>query len=145
MATFWRNAEAEGLAKDLIAKHHPHLAEASIEYLFTDAPMKRAGRTLYGKAKKVGELLKHFAACDFVILLQDAQWSGFSQDQRKAAVDHELCHCGRNEEGEYFLAGHDIEEFQAIIERHGFWTQDIKDLAANVAVQLELLQEPQGG
>lgn len=142
MATFHPNTEAEVLAKDLIAKYHTHLQQADIAYLFTDKSLKQLGKPLLGKAAKASPILRHFSGHDFIILFPEELWSSLNPEQRKALVDHELCHCGADpESGGVRVVGHDVEEFYAIIERHGFWQQDLQDLAVNVSMQLELLEE----
>jgi hypothetical protein len=62
-------------------------------------------------------------------------WTTLSKEQRVALVDHELCHF----EVEYpdddekqrtiHITGHDVEEFTAVIERHGAWRPPLEDLA----------------
>jgi len=149
MATYWRNVEAEGLGKDLIAKHHQHLEKAKISYLFTDAQMKSAGQPGLAQARKATDLLKHISGTDIFLLFQEQQWSGLAPPQRTALVDQELSRCLRNEgdEGEPTWAVVPVswESLLTVIGRHGFWCQPIKEFAAGIATQLELWTEGQGG
>ena len=56
-----------------------------------------------------------------------------------ALVDHELEHCCE-EDGKYFIQGHDVEDFLAVIKRNGFWTPDLRRIEAEaVQGKLELV------
>lgn len=69
------------------------------------------------------------------------EWNLLTDSQRRALVDHELCHCGVKDPGadepEWTLRAHDIEEFKAVIERHGFWKSDVREFS-EAAHQLKL-------
>jgi hypothetical protein len=149
MATYWRNADAEGLGKDLIAKYHQHLEEAKISYLFTDAQMKLCGQPGLAKARRANDLLKYISGTDIFLLFQDQQWSGLTPAQRTALVDQELSRCVAHvEEGEdpsWKVVPVSWESLLAVIGRHGFWCQPIKDFAAGIATQMDLWTEGQGG
>jgi hypothetical protein len=52
-----------------------------------------------------------------------------SNAEREALIDHELCHMKYNtgdEASTYSLREHDIQEFAAIIARHGLWDEDLR-------------------
>lgn len=75
----------------------------------------------------------------FVIEIAQDEWAELGDDQRLALLDHELAHChvviecdedtgqeiGRTLE----IREHDIEEFTAIVERHGLWHPGLQDFA----------------
>ena len=50
--------------------------------------------------------------------------------QREALIEHVLCHIDKDWDKEgnpkYSLVGHDLEEFSAVVQRHGMWMNDIK-------------------
>lgn len=127
------SSEAAAIASALIEKHHDHLAKATIRYLEARTAGSRHGKPLAGKALKMSGLLKHFGKADFIIVLDREHWGAMTPEQRAALVDHELCHCGvkHTDAGEvrYSIKGHDVEEFKAIIERHGLWQLDLVDFA----------------
>jgi hypothetical protein len=58
---------------------------------------------------------------DFIIVLAEDVWDELSSYQRRALVDHELCHCMVTEKEEQRLVPHDIEMFRKNFERFGFW------------------------
>lgn len=55
----------------------------------------------------------------------DGHRIGLSDAQRVALVDHELCHCAVHE-GNLKMRAHSIEEFSAIVRRHGLWKPDVE-------------------
>jgi len=145
MATYSRNMEAEGLGKDLIAKHHQHLETAGIAYLFTDSEMKTGGQIGLAKARKLPDLTNHLTGFHIALLFQDNQWSGLSPAQRKALVDQELQRCAAktDEEGvtTYSVGPLTWEDLVTIIQRHGLWHQPIKEFAQAVVKQLDLFEQ----
>lgn len=130
MAVEWEKAPEDviELAKELIEKHHPHLRSAKIGILFrSEAPMRKGRRTL-GKAGKVTPRWKPLLEerLDFVIWLAADWWlDELDSRQQKALLDHELCHCILGDNG-WTTRGHDIEEFNVILERYGPWREDLE-------------------
>jgi hypothetical protein len=153
--------EPAKIAEDLIARYHPHLEEASILYLFTTQERKKCDRVRLASAKKFSAMERYLsslhvdaeasasidAGADFLILFDVKQWSILRDDQRVALVDHECCHCARFEvitrhddvELVWGIKGHDVEEFHAVLERHGFWQPDIQTMAQVVQLKLPLV------
>lgn len=142
------------IAEDLIREHHDHLADVRIEYAFRDKAAKKAGKTVFGTARKVGGL-NAFLATDtdetgsdevddfFVIEIAEDTWRILDQFQRVALVDHELCHCvieHDEETGEpkLKLKGHDLEEFRSIVDRHGLWEPELVSMADSMAKAVQL-------
>lgn len=136
--------DVEAIANELIGEIHMHLSPARMLYLFTNKKRKRCDRVVLGTAQKLSGMQKFLSSgnsavefgYDFIILVGKVEWAELEDSQRRALVDHELCHCGVKDpdadEPEWTLKGHDIEEFKAVIERHGFWKHDVKDFAETV-------------
>lgn len=154
--TYSSAPEVKKIAEDLIPKHHEHLEQVQIEYVFRSEAAKEAGKTILGKARKVGGLNAFLLANEreelddeetvtfFVIEIARDAWSGLTKAQRTGLVDHELTHCRTkyNDEGDLtlYVAPHDLEEFHAVVERHGLWQRDV-EIFVNVANhQLTLLE-----
>lgn len=141
--------EVERIAETLIRDHRRDLIENGairIEYLFRSEAALSKGREVWGTARKVTGL-NAFLAVDkgdapvgrpgdddevepfFVIEIAHDIWQTLSRRQRIALVDHELTHLRvvTNEKGETVLklAGHDVEEFTAILRRHGTYKPDL--------------------
>lgn len=131
------SAEVREMATKYINQFHQHLANARIEYLFTDKPIRKKGKERLGEMKLVSGLNSYLATRDleepqeqmFVMIINRSTWDLLVDrpDAREALVDHELAHADRDVEGVLSLNPHDIEEFNAIVERHGAWMKDISD------------------
>lgn len=133
--------DAEQIANELITEIHAHLSPARILYLFTSKTRKRCDRVVLGSAQKLSAMQKFLSSgnsavedgYDFIILIGKQEWESLEDKQRRALIDHELCHCGvkdpDDDEPQWTLKGHDIEEFKAVIERHGFWKPDVQAFA----------------
>jgi hypothetical protein len=150
--------EPAEIAKDLIARYHQHLVDARILYLFTTQERKKCDRVRLASAKKFSAMERYLsslhlegeasasvdAGADFLILFDVNQWSIMHDDQHVALTDHELCHCAKVEvvtrhddiELVWGIRGHDVEEFHAVLERHGFWRPEIQTLAHVVQQKL---------
>src|SRR5208282_650338 len=99
------------------------------------------GRIVLGKCKKISDFEKEYIPYDFVIILNDLYWSRFDDKQRLALMDHELHHAApkldddcEHEEDErgrkvWRTRKHDIEEFRAVVERHGCYKSDLEAFA----------------
>ena len=109
------------LANELIYEHHPWLAAWRIGFVFRSDGMKKNGRITIGNTSKVSPKYTPHLALDYLIWLALDTWENLTAMQRKALVDHELCHIDTNGR----LRGHDVEEFGEIIRRYGLWTPDL--------------------
>lgn len=134
------------LLRDLVQAHHTHLIDARIALAWcTSWRPDVDGRVVLGKCKKASDLDRELAAFDFIILLKKSFWQDLAvtADQRAALLDHELCHADvkldertgepvTDERGRkvYRLRKHDIEEFAAVVERHGVYKRDLEQFAA---------------
>jgi hypothetical protein len=79
---------------------------------------------------------------DFIMVLDATFWQQASMIQREALVYHELCHAAHkvDKDGEpvfddegnpvWDIVGHDIEEFNEVVERYGAWLPDIAGFIA---------------
>jgi len=112
------------LAEEIRAQHHPELEGARIAYLFVPKGPVSGGVVRLGKAKKQSELQALVSGKDFLIILSADQWEVLDGRRRAALLDHELCHCWPkfNKDGEpdgWTVRHHDLEDFAAVVERHG--------------------------
>jgi hypothetical protein len=149
-ATYWRAGDdVSALAEEIIGDHHPHLAEARIFFLFRDEAQETRGKVVLGKASKMSEKESAIAGehFDFKIELAHDYWKPGSPAFRRALLDHELCHCDAEEDEDgklvYKMRSHDVEEFTAIIERHGAWKDDLREFCDAVQ-QLDLFEGATG-
>lgn len=131
--------EVEQIARQLIAQYHNHLVNANIRYLFRRGPWTSKKRETLGQATKVSGVNQFLTGLDFVIMINIEVWSQLDQKEKVALVDHELEHCCE-EDDKYFIQGHDVEDFLAVIRRNGFWTPDLRRIQ-DEAVQGKLFEE----
>lgn len=149
---YWEADEVDEIALDLINKFHPHLAGESIIYLFRSEHAESNGKIELGKAKRIGGLNAYLAnrhdleqqndagdnpaekqVAEPIKLIEIAfdVWQQLNTKQREALVDHELMHFA----ADGGMRGHDLEEFRAIVDRHGLWRPEIELFAQTIAQQ----------
>jgi hypothetical protein len=137
------NPEVYELMDELIAAHHPDLAsaDARIALAWRLGWKPSSGKLKLGMCRLAADIDAALHGYDFIILLNSEVWKEFSDTQRRALLDHELCHAGvcKDKEGEikqdensravFGLVKHDLEEFVCIVERYGCYLQDIEVFA----------------
>lgn len=127
------------LAEELIEQWHPHLKEARIGFVLRDESQTSKGQEVYGQASTVPAKYKpELGDLEFYIWIAEPALN-WQSERLRALVDHELQHCNYSySSGLPTIRGHDIEEFTAIIERHGFWNRQLFELQRNMEKQLKL-------
>ena len=127
----------EKLVTELVEKYHAHLTRARIIVLGKPKASKTHGKVNVAKARRatpaIQALLRDASGVDVHYLIEvgmDA-WDGQSARQKRAILDHELHHFtgmevddkGREKWG---LRGHDVQEFTAVVRRHGAYHADLE-------------------
>lgn len=162
--------EVGKIAREIIAEHHRHLVNTRIEFLFSDTTPTSGGQEVWAKSRKISGLSAFLAAENeypdfwvdkesgdedspkypgpfFVVVVASPIWHDLSFAQKKALVDHELCHLEVDEDsGKLSTRGHFIEEFPEVLKRHGLWnreTQVFHETSAKAA-QLTLTDADEG-
>jgi hypothetical protein len=124
-------------------KFHDDVGEAAIGLAWRKRLKEdKDGHLVLGKCVKVSDLYREFAAYNFIIVLNREVWedSEFTIDKKNALVDHELCHAAAasDDEGAVYderhrrvfrVRKHDIEEFHAVVQRHGCYKRDLEAFA----------------
>lgn len=133
-STAWvREIAAEVMVSELVLKHHTHLERATIVVVSKPKASKKAGKIVYATIQVASDLVRILSEedPDYVITLGRDEWGHMQMDMKWAILDHELCHAdGRDEESEkWLLVGHDVEEFGAVIRRHGLWRLGLRAFA----------------
>jgi predicted metallopeptidase len=123
----------EELAKELIPKHHSHLVNCKIAYLYKNKEMKSKGRKVVATAEKISAKNHKLSGYHFLITVAYPTYNELSDAQKRAIIDHELEHCfveddEQTGEPKYKLLPHDVEEFGSIIMRHGLYTTSLVKL-----------------
>jgi len=132
------------LLLDIIGASHEHLAAARIALAWCTSWVPDAdGHVTIGKCKRASDLDREVAEFDFVILLRRSFWLAdeVTDAQRRALLDHELCHAAvrldahgdpaKDDRGRviYRTRKHDIEEFTEVVTRHGTYKADLEAFA----------------
>jgi hypothetical protein len=134
--------DVQNLAETLIAKYHPHLVDANIAYIFKTDTWKKNGKTILGSAHRCSEKEKLLHGYDFIITLNHFVWATVDVKTKMAILDHELCHCGWNDdEAKFILVPHDLEDFVDVVRRHGLYMPDVEAMGRAMH-QLNLFEKP---
>lgn len=142
-----RMPEVEAIVQEIVAKDHRHLERAKILVLGKPKASMRGGKVNIAKAKRATEALnalvrEELGAVHYLIEVGVDIWDELDSKKRRIVLDHELCHfTGQDDKGKWQLVGHDVEEFTAIIRRHGAWTVDLELFATEIK-QLSLDLKP---
>jgi hypothetical protein len=142
----------------IIDRPHDILAEVRAENHFDTAAAKIAlawkkgikpdadMRVVLGFLMRATDLQRELIDYDFVIVLNREVWEDpeFTQAQKRALLDHEMCHAARcvDEDGKPWVdvkgrpvwrtRSHDIEEFDEIVARHGCYKRDLERFAKTI-------------
>ena len=137
-----KNHELYEVMNKLVAKFHQHLSSAAIVLVWqSDLKPSPEKKIQLGKCIKVSDRDKLLHGNDFAVLLNKDIFESdmLNDDQRRAILDHELCHAQvkRDKKGKpkldddgkpiWRVRKHDLEEFRQIVERHGCYANDIID------------------
>lgn len=144
--------EVIGLADVLIKNFHPYLKDCNIGFVFRSEASTSGGKTTLATTSKVTAKFKPYLTeeLDILIVIAEDSWSQMSLDQRRALIDHQLCHITFGGTSGWTTRCHDIEEFEEILDRHGLWKSDLfhaknSMIAATVGTQLDFLASQPSG
>lgn len=150
----WRWAdEVEQIGLGLIGTvpDHEPLGQAHILWLFMDTVPMSNGRYVLGRARRVSGWAAFLSsppqeatsyadpAPYYTVEIAEEPWHQLRAHQKRALVDHELCHLRVDDSGDapvLKMRGHDFEEFVAVIKRHGLWSTASQEGAMAMAEEL---------
>lgn len=136
---------------DLLETHHQDVQDARFALAWhTGWKPDDDGHLTLGQCRKSSDLereIQDVSGYDFVILLNQNFWEDelVTDTQRRAVLDHELCHAAvkNGDDGQlvidergrvqYRIRKHDLEEFSTIAARYGCWKRDIEAFAKSLA------------
>jgi hypothetical protein len=136
-AIYEKSERIKQVAEPLLSMHHQEVAHAKIAYMMKMAPEESDGPKMptrmgkhpaMTKARSLNALMTAVTGLDFIIEVDEVYWDVLTLDQQIALIDHELCHLAIDEKG-FYLKDHDIEEFCAVIQRHGCWMSNVRAFA----------------
>jgi hypothetical protein len=125
---FMEDDALQMLADILINQKHNlvHLKGMSLRYYWKRKGGTSGGSATLGKCLKPSGLVRHLSDTDFIIWLAADNCAGLSKHEVEALLFHELCHAGRNEEGNRVLFPHDVQDFLAVIREYGTVTPELR-------------------
>lgn len=119
----------EEIAKKLIREHHTELVNTKIAYLYKNKPIKAKGREVIAFVSKCSGIVKAISKVDVVMIVSYPAFQPLNDSHKLAVIDHELTHLLIEEDStgapKVRMLAHDVEEFSAIIERHGLYQEDL--------------------
>ncbi len=143
---FDKSETVEALAKDLIRKYHPELANLEIVYLWKNKLMVKGGKEVIAQITKASALIKSLTHYDVIVIVSYPAFNQLTDKQQRACIDHELSHVLIEEDiagnPKIQIVAHDVEEFGSVIERHGLYMSDLVMLGR--VVQSVLIREKNG-
>lgn len=138
------NSQPSKLLEEVRKKWHQETADARVVLAWKlDTKPDQDDRIVLGRCVPVGDLQKELIDYDFIITLNKEVWEDqkFDADKKRALLDHEMSHIAPVYDGEgknkvdsrnrrvWRTRGHDIEEFSAVVERHGTYKHDLERFA----------------
>lgn len=142
-----KSEELEAIGDNLIADLSPNLTNANIEWIMetrqyqdTAKPAVTKTGEKMGSAKKAGPIDRMLHRWDFRITISGNWWAVLSDEQKKALVYHELCHCYMKD-GKPTLVKHEFEGFLSELRHCGAWAADLKAVQEILAPQLKLVED----
>lgn len=97
-------------------------SEASIIYLSSEHKKVADGKVIFAQCEKVPDKYRWGIPADFTITVFEPNVVGFSEEQLRILLLHELLHVGiefKDGEERYYIRPHDLEDFKYIIDRFG--------------------------
>lgn len=99
-----------------------HLRDGDVTIIFLSSTLakKQGDKLVLGQCEKVAEKYKWGIPADFTITVFEPNVEGFTEEQIKILLFHELLHVGYEPETErMYVKPHDLEDFKLIIDTYG--------------------------
>lgn len=114
----YQNSKHEELGNAIIQELFPKLTTVSIAWLSSDKAKMNNGKRVHAECSKVTEKYDWCCPYDFTITVYEPNVLGFTDEQMKILLEHELMHIGVDE-NRLYIVPHDAEEFTEIIRKYG--------------------------
>lgn len=123
------NEEYNEIMKELIEERKElealRYATVTIICLSSCHRKKKNGGLVYGQCEKVQEKNKWSIPCDFTITVFEPNCEGFTEEQMRILIFHELLHVGIDG-SDFFVRPHDLEDFKLIVNEFGTDWAEVK-------------------
>lgn len=95
-------------------------ADIQIICLSSEHAKKTADKKVFGQCEKIADKYKWGIPADFTITVFEPNIAGFTDEQIRILLFHELLHVGYDlETDRKFIKPHDLEDFKLIIDEYG--------------------------
>lgn len=104
-------------------------SQATIVFLASEHKKVENGKTVFAQCEKISEKYKWGIPADFTITVFEPNVEGFTEDQIRILLFHELLHVRiefKDGEEKYSINPHDLEDFKYIIDRFGTNWAEVK-------------------
>lgn len=104
-------------------------SQATIVFLASEHKKAENGKTVFAQCEKISEKYKWGIPADFTITVFEPNVEGFTEDQIRILLFHELLHVRiefKDGEEKYSINPHDLEDFKYIIDRFGTNWAEVK-------------------
>ena len=119
------DAAAQDLFDVLIDRDHPALRRFALALLFKPKCTVRGSRIVRGTAQLATPREQELYGAQAFVTLGYDEWADCTERQREAIIDHQLYHFAVSEDEELVMVGHDVEEFDAVLLKHGSWEEGL--------------------
>lgn len=119
---FSRDDEYGEIGAAIIQEKRPDILAARVSVGFVGSNKKKViskDHIVFGECKKVEEIYQLYCPFDFLIVIYEENCAGFTDNQMRNLIWHELNHIGIDEKGKAYKKAHDVEEFDDIIRECG--------------------------
>ena len=123
------STELEELANKIISEQSLDVSPSKISYLLV---YPNIAKTVAGRCIKTSKELAFFSGNDYLIEMSGELWDALDDSVRYVLMQHELMHImvamnDKTGDWKFELRRHDIEDFSAIIKKHGVdWISKVK-------------------
>lgn len=130
------------MGQELVRRHHDALRDCKVRFVMRHGPWWSAGKEVLGKTMVLGPVPRYLTGeIDAAVILNAERWDDLQSQHRRALLDHQLSHLDvktdevgvqrAHPDGRPMICtvNHDVEEFLAIIERHGYWRRELEQVA----------------
>ena len=106
-------------------------SQATIVYLVSEHKKTNNQKIVHAQCEKVADKYKWGIPADFTITVFEPNVEGFTEEQKKILIFHELLHVGIefNADGteSYSIRPHDLEDFKEVIDRYGTGWSEVNE------------------
>ncbi len=124
-------------------------SEATIVYLGSDYEKTTKGKKVCAECEKISDKYKWGIPADFTITVFEKNVTGFTDDQMKILLLHELLHVGiawdHNGKEMYDVRPHDYEDFKIITDRYGTEWAEVKERDIEIQYKPLVVEEVKNG